>query len=71
MPRGKPLKITTLRQILQMELLGLDHHEIAQRLGLNKQTIDRAKQRDEFLSLKKMLAEHLLSLSTSEIRGEI
>ena len=70
MPKGKPLQITTLRQILHLELLGLDHHEIALRLGLNKQTIDRAKQRDEFLSLKKMLAEHLLSLSTSEIIRE-
>ena len=70
MPKGKLLQITTLRQILHLELLGLDHHEIALRLGLNKQTIDRAKQRDEFLSLKKMLAEHLLSLSTSEIIRE-
>ena len=67
MPRGKPLQITTLRQILHLELLGLDYHEIALRLGLNKQTIDRAKQRDEILSLKKICAEHISSLSTSEI----
>ena len=71
MPRGKSLKITTLRQILHLELLGLDHHEIASRLGLNRQTIDRAKRRDEFLSLKRILSEYLMSLSTSELLREI
>ena len=71
MARGKSITISDSRHILYYELLGLTNAEIASKLELNHQTIDRAKQRDDYLSMRKFLAEHLMQISTSELMREI
>lgn len=70
MSKGKRLTIDQIRQIVYFELLDLTNGEIAAKLNLNTQTVDRSKGRDDYLSLKKMLAEKLLAISTSELLVE-
>ena len=67
MARGRAVNIYQIKQTISMELLGLNHSEIANNLGLHKQTIDRVTKRDDYHRIKKHLADSLMRMSTSEL----
>ena len=66
MARGKPLNISQVKKIIVGELIGLTHNEIANNLGLHKQTVDRVSKREDYHRMRKHLADILLGMSTSE-----
>ena len=67
MARGKSVNISQVKMIICKELLGLTHSEIAQQMGLHKQTIDRITKNEDYHKIKKHLSDYLMRLSTSEL----
>ena len=67
MPRGKPINLSQVKQIIVAELIDSTSYEISQQLNLNQQTVDRVKKREDYYKIRKHLAEILTNLSTSEI----
>ena len=67
MPRGKPINLSQVKQIIVAELIGSTSYEISQQLNLNQQTVDRTKKREDYYKIRKHLADYLTNLSTSEL----
>jgi len=55
--------------ILEMTLLGLENSEIANKLGVHKQTISRARNRDPYRKMEGYLAAHLAATPNYKIES--
>ena len=67
MARGMAVNVNQVKLIICKELLGLTHSEIAQEMGLHKQTIDRITKREDYHAMRKYLSDSLMRMSTSEL----
>ena len=53
MPRGTPINLSQVKQIIVAELIDSTSCEISQQLNLNQQTVDRVKKREDYYKIRK------------------